>query len=116
MAINQQSAQPLSAQIEEDLRRRITSGEVQVGEKLPSLRSLAEDYGVAELTVHVAVKKLQHEGVLTSVSGRGTFINAKPEDVNTESETSDLQAIRDELRELRLRVEAVEQAQSEAGR
>lgn len=105
----------MSAQIEDDLRRRITSGEVQVGEKLPSLRSLAEDYGVAELTVHVAVKKLQHEGVLTSVSGRGTFVNAKPDDVSN-SETSELQTIRDELRELRLRVEAVEQAQSEAGR
>ncbi|MEV4728882.1 GntR family transcriptional regulator [Saccharopolyspora sp. NPDC049426] len=115
MAINQQSAQPLSAQIEDDLRRRITSGEVQVGEKLPSLRSLAEDYGVAELTVHVAVKKLQHEGVLTSVSGRGTFVNAKPVDT-ADGEASELQAIRDELRELRLRVEAVEQAQSEAGR
>ncbi|QGK71603.1 GntR family transcriptional regulator [Allosaccharopolyspora coralli] len=116
MPINQQGAQPLSAQIEEDLRRQITAGEVQVGAKLPSLRSLAEDYGVAELTVHVAVKKLQHEGVLTSVSGRGTFVSAKPDDVAPSDETSELQAIRDEVRELRMRVEAVEQSQSEAGR
>ncbi|WP_114451095.1 GntR family transcriptional regulator [Halopolyspora algeriensis] len=116
MPINQQSAQPLSAQIEDDLRRKITAGDVQVGEKLPSLRSLADEYGVAELTVHVAVKKLQHEGVLTSVSGRGTFVNAKPEDLAAGEETSELQAIRDEVRELRVRVEAVEQAQSEADR
>lgn len=115
MPIDQQSAQPLSAQIEDDLRRKITAGDPQVGKKLPSLRSLAEEYGVAELTVHAAVKKLQHEGILTSVSGRGTFVSAKPEDVATGDETSELQAIRDEVRELRMRVEAVEQAQSETG-
>lgn len=116
MPINQQSAQPLSAQIKDDLRRKISAGDVPVGEKLPSLRAMARDYGVAELTVHVAVKELQNEGVLTSTSGRGTFVSSVPEEVSASDETTDLQSIREEVRELRARVEAVERAQSQSDR
>ena len=122
MPINPQDAQPLSAQITQDLRRQITAGDFKVGDKLPSLRALADRYAVAELTVHAAIKTLQHEGVLVSVSGRGTFIRALPV---TESEsqalsgvelTTEVRALREAVEGLRTRLEAVENAQDKQSR
>lgn len=107
MAIDPNSAVPLSAQVKADIVERINSGEYVLGEKIPSLRSLATQHAVAELTVHAAVKELQYEGVLESVSGRGTFVRALPS-----ARPSDLVTAVDELRrevaELRDRVSAIE--------
>lgn len=113
MPINRQDAQPLSAQIAADLRRRITEEQYPVGEKLPSLRTLASEYGVAELTVHAAVKELQHEGVLASTSGRGTFVVALPATARDGSPdvAAVLEAMQSQLDEFRSRLEAVERAQ-----
>lgn len=107
MAIDPNSAVPLSAQVKADIIERITSGEYVVGEKIPSLRSLATQHSVAELTVHAAVKELQYEGVLESASGRGTFVRALPG-----ARPGDLATVVEELRrevaELRERVSAIE--------
>ncbi|GAB2763967.1 hypothetical protein GCM10027174_45760 [Salinifilum aidingensis] len=109
MSIDPQSAEPLSMQIKKDLRRKISGGEIAVGDKLPSLRKLSTEYGVAELTVHVAIKEMQSEGVLTSVSGRGTFVRAAP---TAEADSGDvaaqLESLQAEVRELRTRMEAIE--------
>ncbi|WP_186762940.1 GntR family transcriptional regulator [Lentzea tibetensis] len=116
MPINRQNARPLSAQIADDLRRRVATEQLVVGEKIPSLRALAEEYSVAELTVHAAVKELQHEGVLASTSGRGTFVKALPsagseEPVDSDAVLTELRELRQEVEALRTRVEAVEQSQ-----
>ncbi|GAA4874390.1 GntR family transcriptional regulator [Pseudonocardia benzenivorans] len=107
MAIDPNSAVSLSAQVKADIVQRINSGEYAVGEKIPSLRSLAAQHQVAELTVHAAVKELQYEGVLESASGRGTFVRALPG-----AGPADLAAAVDELRrevaELRDRIAAIE--------
>ncbi|MHA6796767.1 GntR family transcriptional regulator [Pseudonocardia bannensis] len=111
MAIDQNSPVPLSAQVKADIVRRISAGEYAVGEKIPSLRSLAAEYSVAELTVHAAVKELQYEGVLESASGRGTFVRSVPT-TGPGAGGGDLVAAVEELRrevaELRGRVSAIE--------
>lgn len=107
MAIDQHGAQPLSAQIRDDLSGRIRTGKFNVGEKIPSLRALAEEYGVAELTVHSAIRELQHAGVLESSTGRGTFVRRMPDDVAVSGEES-IVALRAEVADLRQRVEALE--------
>lgn len=96
-------------QIKKDLRRKISEGEIAVGDKLSSLRKLSTEYGVAELTVHVAIKELQNEGILTSVSGRGTFVRAVPaEDADSMDVATQLDSLQTEVRELRTRMEAIE--------
>lgn len=107
MAIDQGGAQPLSAQIRDDLSDRIRAGKFKVGEKIPSLKVLAEEYGVAELTVHSAVRELQHAGVLESSTGRGTYVRGVPDDLAVSGE-EDVAALRAEVAELRHRVEALE--------
>lgn len=107
--IDQHGAQPLSAQIRDDIARRIQSGEFKLGEKIPSLRALAADYGVAELTVHGAIRELQHAGVLESSTGRGTFVRSTPERHQGEAADDALASLRAEVADLRERVEALEE-------
>jgi DNA-binding GntR family transcriptional regulator len=108
VAIDQHGSQPLSGQIRDDLSGRIRSGVFKVGDKIPSLRALAEEYGVAELTVHSAIRELQHAGVLESSTGRGTFVRSVPGDAGVSSEDS-VAALRAEVADLRQRVEDLEQ-------
>jgi GntR family transcriptional regulator len=123
MPIDPEGSRSLAAQIADDLRRRIATGEWPVGKKIPSLRDLASTYDVAQLTVHTAVRVLQQDGVLVSTSGRGTFVSQVPAMPDgrsrnaAEHETSELEAslaaVRDEVRDLRQRLEAVERTLAE---
>jgi GntR family transcriptional regulator len=57
-------------QVADDVQRRIGEGEI----KLPAERSLAEEYGVAYVTVRHAMAVLREDGVIISMHGRGTFV------------------------------------------
>jgi DNA-binding GntR family transcriptional regulator len=111
VGIDQGSPVALNAQVKADLLQRVRSGSYPVGAKIPSLRSLAAEYGVAELTVHAAVKELQHEGVLESSSGRGTFVRALPSDEGRADLAATVAELKTEVADLRSRLDAVEEAQ-----
>ena len=57
------------------LRERIASGQISVGDRLPSVRQLREDYGVSFPTAQRAVRGLAEEGLVQTQPGsRGTFV------------------------------------------
>jgi GntR family transcriptional regulator len=64
----------------EQLRRQladlITAGQLSPGDRLPPLRQLAGDLGVAVGTVARTYRELEQEGVLTSRRGGGTRVAA----------------------------------------
>ena len=113
MPINPEDARPLNVQIATDLRDRIAEGEFPPGERFPSLRKLSTEYGVAEMTVHAAVRELQRDGLLVSVSGRGSYVR-KEADVERNPEgasvLAELLEIKAELQQLRERVAAQDAA------
>ncbi|MCA8022646.1 histidine utilization repressor [Burkholderia metallica] len=58
----------------------IDSGAWQVGDRIPSELSLVETLGVSRMTINRALRELSDEGVLTRLSGVGTFVaEAKPQ-------------------------------------
>ncbi len=60
--------------------------------------------------MHAAVKALQHEGILESASGRGTFVRTLPTETPDDTDVhTALDALRSEVADLRSRVEAIEQ-------
>jgi DNA-binding LacI/PurR family transcriptional regulator len=61
--------------VENDLRKKILSGELQSGAKLKSRRKLAAEYGVALVTVERALANLIGEGLLKSEARSGTYIS-----------------------------------------
>lgn len=58
------------------LERAIAEGQLTAGERLPTVRQLAEDLRASATTVDAAYKRLQHRGLIQSVVGRGTFVTA----------------------------------------
>src|SRR5688572_28988734 len=74
LTIDRNSAEPIYLQLRGELIRQIQSSKLRPGGRLPSVRVLARQLGVAPLTVWNAVKALSNEGILSSNGGRGTFV------------------------------------------
>jgi len=63
---------PLYVQLAAVLRGQIERGELSG--RLPSVKSLQQQYGVAQGTAERAFKILRGEGLVTSGQGRGHFV------------------------------------------
>jgi GntR family transcriptional regulator len=73
------STSPLYTQVADALRERIAKGAWPVGLQIPTLPALAQEFGVALITVRQAVRVLKDEGLLLPEQGRGTFVRGKPQ-------------------------------------
>ncbi len=67
-------AVPLHVEVADVLRHQILSGELAPGAKVPALRSLTSQLGVARMTVMQAMNTLVEEGLIERFAGRGTFV------------------------------------------
>jgi GntR family transcriptional regulator len=72
--LDPKSGVPFYRQIIEQIRYGIASGKLQVGEQLPTVRSLAVDLKVNLNTVSKAYRELEIQNVLETQQGTGTFI------------------------------------------
>jgi GntR family transcriptional regulator, transcriptional repressor for pyruvate dehydrogenase complex len=64
----------LYEKIVDQIENRILSGELKLGEHLPSERELAEQFRVSRTAVREAVKTLSEKGLVQVRRGRGTFV------------------------------------------
>ena len=67
---------PLHSQIAGQVRAAIANGDVSEGERLPSVRALAESLGVNMHTVLRAYKDLDADGLLHLRQGRGATVTS----------------------------------------
>ncbi|MDX1615052.1 MAG: PLP-dependent aminotransferase family protein [Candidatus Promineifilaceae bacterium] len=74
--LDEQSDEPLYRQLYEQLRRRILDGQLGPSSRLPATRVLAQQLGVARVTVGAAYEQLAAEGYVVSRVGAGTFVAA----------------------------------------
>jgi len=58
-----------------DLKKKITCGELPIGHQLPPEKILAAQYGVAGLTLRKSLKKLKQEGWIVSQRYHGTRVS-----------------------------------------
>jgi GntR family transcriptional regulator len=65
-------------QIVEQLRQMIHSGEIKVGDQLPTVREMAADLRVNFNTVARAYRILDEAGLISTQKGRGTYIWEPP--------------------------------------
>lgn len=65
---------PLYLQVEEFIRKQITSGVYPVDSKLPATAALAAITGTSVCTAQAALSKLCREGLLDRKKGRGTYV------------------------------------------
>jgi GntR family transcriptional regulator len=73
--IDDQSPEPLYRQVAGILRERIASGDIT--SRLPSLKTITQEYGVSHVTAEKAVALLREEGLVVVVIGRGAFVARK---------------------------------------
>ena len=74
---------PIYQQIVDQIRFRIVSGQLSVGDELPTIRGLAESARVNPNTVARAYRELETEGLVEKRRTVGTFVAAGPERVST---------------------------------
>jgi DNA-binding GntR family transcriptional regulator len=64
------------------LRDRISNGELQPGQRMPSEKDLHDEFGLARETVRRAMAVLRTEGLIEIRQGHGTFVAEIPERVD----------------------------------
>jgi GntR family transcriptional repressor for pyruvate dehydrogenase complex len=67
----------LSDQVTEALRERVVSGQLRVGDLLPSEASIARENGVSRTVVREAISRLKAQGLVRSEQGRGLFVASR---------------------------------------
>ncbi|MBD2871849.1 GntR family transcriptional regulator [Paenibacillus arenilitoris] len=75
LSVSLSSGEPIYLQIKEQIKNQILSGQLQEGELLPSIRNLAQNLKISVITTKRAYDELEQEGLVTSVSGKGTFVS-----------------------------------------
>ncbi|MDR1272865.1 MAG: GntR family transcriptional regulator [Clostridiales Family XIII bacterium] len=81
VTISLHSGLPAYEQIKEQIKALIMSGGLNAGEMLPSVRGFARDLKVSNITTIRAYSDLENEGLVTTVQGRGCFVNALPGEI-----------------------------------
>jgi GntR family transcriptional regulator / MocR family aminotransferase len=72
--LDEEATLPLYRQLYNQLRGAILRGELPSGDRLPPTRGLADELGVARVTVQQAYQQLATEGYVVSRRGAGTFV------------------------------------------
>lgn len=67
-------ADPVYRQVESELLRRIRTGELSAGQRLPTEPELAAEWGVNRLTIRQAIGELARAGHVTVRQGSGTYV------------------------------------------
>ncbi|MDO5400552.1 MAG: GntR family transcriptional regulator [Eubacteriales bacterium] len=84
--INNHASKPIYEQISDQIKALIMSGELQSGEAIPSIRSMAKSLHISVLTVQKAYDKLQADGFIETTAGKGCFVSAQNQDFYLEEQ------------------------------
>lgn len=72
--IDKNSSVSIYQQLVNQITGKIQSKELPAGQKLPTVRELAEQTGIARGTVKHAYEELERQGIIQMTRGRGTFV------------------------------------------
>lgn len=75
LQLSKASGVPFYKQLKDQISELIRTGKLAAGDPLPSIRELAADHLVSVITVKKAYEELEHEGLVASRQGRGTFVS-----------------------------------------
>lgn len=75
IVIDIEDSNPPFAQLIEQIKQAVSSGQLGPGEPLPSIRQLANDLEINNKTVAKAYRLLERDSVIQSRGYRGTFVH-----------------------------------------
>ena len=82
LRIDPGSGVPIYRQIMDGVRYSVATGQIGRGDRLPSVRDLATSLGVNPTTIQKAYGELEHQGVVETRRGQGTFVREDAPDVS----------------------------------
>lgn len=71
--LNYRDSKPIYEQIKDGLKRLIITGAIAADEKMPSVRELASQLAINPNTIAKAIRELEQEGYIYTITGRGSF-------------------------------------------
>jgi GntR family transcriptional regulator len=83
LSVDRGAELPLGAQLAGRIREAVRDGTLGAGDRLPSVRELAEAAGVNVNTARAVYARLESDGIVRSEHGRGTFVAERPPDETT---------------------------------
>lgn len=86
LIISNNTSKPIYEQITSQIKAMIISGELQSGEPLTSMRSLAKSLHISVITVQKAYEDLQRDGFIETTVGKGSFVSAGNKDFYQEEQ------------------------------
>ncbi len=72
--IDHSSTEPPFEQLRRGIAGQVADGTLPAGTKLPTVRALAEQVGLAVNTVARAYRELENDGIVVTQGRRGTFV------------------------------------------
>ncbi len=75
MEISFRPDEALYLQIADHFRRLVATGKLRAGDRLPSIRDLAQKLGIDPGTVARAYQQLERDGVITGRRGGGSVVS-----------------------------------------
>lgn len=79
ISLNYRDSKPIYEQIRVGLINMISTGALNPGDKLQSVRELATQLAINPNTIQRAYRELEAEGFIYSVAGKGSFVADKRE-------------------------------------
>jgi GntR family transcriptional regulator len=75
--INRGSSRSVPTQVAADIEADIDAGKLAPDTRLPGEAELAEQYGVARISVRRAIAQLRERGKVITFQGRGTYVTPR---------------------------------------
>jgi len=79
MIIDRKSPVPIYAQLKEQIKFAIETGQFLEGDRLPTVRQYAVDLMINLNTVRKVYGELEEDGYISTHQGKGTFVTGKPD-------------------------------------
>lgn len=98
--LNNSNDDPIYLQIKNQIKAQIISGDLRVGEKLPSIRFLAKELRISMITAKRAFDELEVEGFINSVQGKGNFVASQNKELIKEEYLKKIELKIQEIMEL----------------
>jgi DNA-binding transcriptional regulator YhcF (GntR family) len=99
IAIDASSPVPPFEQLRMQLAQQITSGELAGGARLPTVRKLAGDLGLAPNTVARTYRELESDGFIATRGRNGSFVTPQGDPAQTQAQEA-ARAFADRMRKL----------------
>lgn len=94
---------PIYEQIVEQMKFHVMKGHLQSGDAIPSVRRLALELKITPGTVAKAYQELEHQGIIETIRGKGTFIAGQLEMKVDEAKVAEVKKhLQTELMELKM--------------